>query len=236
PHKKMRDCVWTMIRHVHKLRVFERSRCGLMLKIAVIGLQGAVSEHIVMVRQALQNMGIEGSAVWADQPEELSGVHGVIIPGGESTTIGKLMQRTGTFEVVRRLGESGVPIMGTCAGLILLAKKGDEQVVRTGQPLLGLMDMEVVRNAFGRQRESFETDVRVEGLKGGPFRGVFIRAPAVERVWGEARVVAEVEGRIVGVRQGKLLALSFHPELTDDTRLHEHFLELCRGGRPGASL
>ncbi|MEM2459826.1 MAG: pyridoxal 5'-phosphate synthase glutaminase subunit PdxT, partial [Candidatus Hadarchaeales archaeon] len=115
---------------------------------------------------------------------------------------------------------------------ILLAKEGDEEVRRTGQPLLGLMDMKVIRNAFGRQRESFEADLRVEGLKGGPFRGVFIRAPIVERLWGEARAIAEFEGKIVGVRQGKMLALSFHPELTSDTRIHEYFLQLCRGGRP----
>ncbi|MEM2866576.1 MAG: pyridoxal 5'-phosphate synthase glutaminase subunit PdxT [Candidatus Hadarchaeales archaeon] len=206
------------------------------MRIGVLGLQGAISEHLSSVRRALKALGLRGEAVWVSRKEHLDGVEGLILPGGESTTIGKLMVTTGLFERVREEARGGLPVMGTCAGLILLAKEGDEEVRRTGQPLLGLMDMKVIRNAFGRQRESFETDVRVEGLKGGPFRGVFIRAPAVERVWGEARVVAEVEGRIVGVRQGKLLALSFHPELTDDTRLHEHFLELCRGGRPGASL
>lgn len=205
------------------------------MRIGVLGLQGAVSEHLSSVRRALKALGLRGEAVWVSRKEQLDGVEGLILPGGESTTIGKLMVTTGLFERVREEVRGGLPVMGTCAGLILLAKEGDEEVKRRGQPLLGLMDMKVIRNAFGRQRESFETDVRVEGLKGGPFRGVFIRAPAVERVWGEARVVAEVEGRIVGVRQGKLLALSFHPELTDDTRLHEHFLELCRGGRPGAS-
>ncbi|MEM2874612.1 MAG: pyridoxal 5'-phosphate synthase glutaminase subunit PdxT [Candidatus Hadarchaeales archaeon] len=198
-----------------------------MLRIAVIGLQGAVSEHIAMVRQALRNMGVEGRAMWAVRPEELMDVHGVIIPGGESTTIGKLMQRTGTFEAVRRLGGSGVPILGTCAGLILLAKKGDEQVERTGQPLLGLMDMEVVRNAFGRQRESFEADLSIPLLGEKPFPCVFIRAPVISRIWGEARPIAEFQGKIVGAVQSNLTATAFHPELTSDTRLHEYFLQRC---------
>ncbi len=204
------------------------------LRIGVLGLQGAVSEHLASLRKAMKALGLKGEAVWVSRRKDLEGLEGLILPGGESTTIGRLMVSTGLFEEVREEARGGLPVMGTCAGLILLAKEGDEEVRRTGQPLLGLMDMKVVRNAFGRQRESFEAEVRVEGLRGGPFRGVFIRAPAVERVWGEARALAEVEGRIVGVRQGKLLALSFHPELTEDTRMHEYFLELCRGG-PGAS-
>ncbi|MDI6883878.1 MAG: pyridoxal 5'-phosphate synthase glutaminase subunit PdxT, partial [Hadesarchaea archaeon] len=120
------------------------------MKIGIIGLQGAVSEHIDIVERAIQKLGVQGEAIWVGKPEQLEDVDGVIIPGGESTTIGKLMQRTGTFERVKQLAESGVPILGTCAGLIVLAKRGDEQVMRTGQPLLGLMNIAVVRNAFGR--------------------------------------------------------------------------------------
>jgi len=199
------------------------------LKICVIGLQGAVEEHMEMTRRTMEKMGLEGEVVWARGPEALAGCSGIIIPGGESTTIGRLMQNSGMLEAVRNLGLSGVPIFGTCAGMIMLAKKGDEQVERTGQPLLGLMDMEVVRNAFGRQRESFEVDLEIPILEGRPFRAVFIRAPAVKRVWGDARVVAEFNGRIVGVLQRNFLALAFHPELTDDTRLHEFFLKMCLG-------
>jgi 5'-phosphate synthase pdxT subunit len=198
------------------------------VKIGVIGLQGAVSEHIEATKQAMERLEIQGEVVWVGRPEHLDGVSGVIIPGGESTTIGKLMQRTGTFERVKRLGENGVPIFGTCAGLIALAKRGDEQVMRTRQPLLGLMDMAVVRNAFGRQRESFEVDLEIPLLGEKPFPCVFIRAPAVSEVWGDAEVIAEFQGKIVGVRQGNMIAVAFHPELTPDTRLHEYFLNMCK--------
>jgi len=198
-----------------------------MLKIGIIGLQGAVCEHIAVTRLALNKLGLKGEAVWADSPRDLENVHGIIIPGGESTAIGKLMQRTGTFEVVKKLGESGIPILGTCAGLILLAKKGDEQVKRTGQPLLKLMNAEVVRNAFGRQRESFEVDLRISILGEKPFPCVFIRAPVIKKIWGEAEAIAELRGNIVGAVQNNLIAVAFHPELTPDTRLHEYFLRKC---------
>lgn len=201
------------------------------MRIGVIGLQGAVSEHIEAAGQAMRRLGIRGEALWIDRSSELEGVDGLIIPGGESTTIGKLMQATGLFERVRELGLMGTPILGTCAGMIVLAKRGDEQVERTRQPLLGLMDMSVVRNAFGRQRESFEVDLEIPAFGEGPFRCVFIRAPAVREVWGDARALAEFNGRIVAVQQRNLLALAFHPELTPDTRAHEYFLRMCLEAR-----
>lgn len=198
------------------------------MKIGVIGLQGAVSEHLDATRRAMKKLGIQGEVLWVGRSEQLVGVDGVIIPGGESTTIGKLMQRTGTFERVKQLAESGTPILGTCAGLVVLAKRGDEQVMRTGQPLLGLMDIAVVRNAFGRQRESFEADLKIPLLGEKPFRCVFIRAPAVKEVWGDAEIIAEFQGKIVGVRQGNMIAVALHPELTHDIRLHEYFLRMCK--------
>jgi 5'-phosphate synthase pdxT subunit len=197
------------------------------MRICVIGLQGAVEEHIEVTKLAMRQMNLAGEVVRASSPDDLRECSGIIIPGGESTTIGKLMQKSGMLDLVRNLGLSGVPIMGTCAGMILMAKRGDEQVERTGQPLLGLVDMEVVRNAFGRQRESFETDLEISVLSGPPFRTVFIRAPAASRVWGDAKSIAEFNGRIVGVLQRNFLALAFHPELADDTRLHEFFLRMC---------
>lgn len=178
----------------------------------------------------MKKLGLEGEVIWVGKPEHLDGVNGVIIPGGESTTIGKLMQRTGTFDRVKRLGENGAPILGTCAGLVVLAKRGDEQVMRTGQPLLGLMDIAVVRNAFGRQRESFEAELDIPILGQKPFHCVFIRAPAVKEVWGDAEIIAEFQGKIVGVRQRNMTAVAFHPELTPDTRLHEYFLRMCERG------
>lgn len=198
------------------------------MKIGIIGLQGAVSEHLEAAKRAMQKLGIEGEAIWVGRPAELESVDGIIIPGGESTTIGKLMQMTGLFERVKWLAKNGTPILGTCAGLIVLAKRGDEQIARTKQPLLGLMDISAIRNAFGRQRESFEAELEISTLGKEPFRGVFIRAPAASEVWGDAQVLAKFQGKIVAVQQGGLLAVAFHPELTPDTRLHEYFLRMCR--------
>jgi len=201
------------------------------MKIGVIGLQGAVSEHLEATRRAMRKIGVEGGAIWVGRPEQLEGVDGLIIPGGESTTIGKLMLTTKLFDGIKRLATSGTPILGTCAGLIVLAKRGDEQIARTKQPLLGVMDISVVRNAFGRQRESFEVDLEIPMLGEKPFRAVFIRAPAVSGVWGDTRVLAEFRGKIVAVQEGNLLAVAFHPELTPDTRLHEYFLRMCKSQR-----
>lgn len=198
------------------------------MKIGVIGLQGAVSEHIEAVSRAMHRMGVKGNTIWVDGPKQLENIDGVIIPGGESTTIGKLMQLTETFDRVKKLAESGLPILGTCAGLVVLAKRGDEQVSKTKQPLLGLMDIAVIRNAFGRQRESFEVDLHIPILGKEPFRGIFIRAPAVKEIWGDAKVIAEFMGKIVGVKQKNIIGVAFHPELTHDTRLHEYFLRMCQ--------
>ncbi len=198
------------------------------MKIGIIGLQGAVSEHLEVTKRAMEKLNINGETIWVNEPAQLREIDGVIIPGGESTTIGKLMQHTGTFERVKELAKSGIPVLGTCAGLVLLAKRGDEQVARTGQPLLGLMDIAVVRNAFGRQRESFEVDLEISALGKKPFRCVFIRAPAVSEVWSNVEVLAKFQGKIVGVRQRNMIAVAFHPELTPDTRLHEYFLRMCR--------
>jgi len=201
------------------------------MKIGVIGLQGAVSEHLETTKRAMQKLGIKGEVIWAGRSEQLDDLDRIIIPGGESTTIGKLMLTTGLFEKVREKAANGTPILGTCAGLIILAKRGDEQVVRTKQPLLGLMDISVIRNAFGRQRESFETDLEIPVLGKEPLKAVFIRAPAVEEVWGDVQVLAKFQGKIVGVKQGNLIAVAFHPELTPDTRLHEYFLHMCQKSR-----
>jgi len=197
------------------------------MKIGVVGLQGAISEHVEAVERAMKALGVEGEASWIRGAEEIDELDGVIIPGGESTTIGKLMTKGGLFQKVQERARSGMPVLGTCAGLILLAKEGDEQVERTGQPLLGLMDVKVMRNAFGRQRESFEVDLEIPALGEEPLRAVFIRAPAIERVWGEAKPLAKYQGKIVAAQQGKLVAMAFHPELTPDTRAHEYFLRLC---------
>jgi len=189
------------------------------MRVGVLALQGAFIEHEKMLRR----LGVD--AIEVRLPEELEGLDGLIIPGGESTTIGKVGQRWGLLEPVRAFARSGRPIWGTCAGMILMAKEVVDSV--PGQPLLGLMDMAVRRNAFGRQVESFEADLEVPALGEPPFHAVFIRAPVVTSIGEGVEVLARLEdGAIVAVRQSNLLATAFHPELTDDERFHRYFLNL----------
>jgi 5'-phosphate synthase pdxT subunit len=197
-----------------------------MKKIGVLSVQGDVSEHVSFMRYAAANLGVQLEVVEVKKKNGLSGLDALLFPGGESTTIGKLMVEYELFEPVRELALSGVPILGTCAGLVLLAKEGDEQVEETAQPLLGLMDMRVLRNAFGRQRESFEADLDVRVLGSKPYRGVFIRAPAIEKIWGKAESLCEFQGKIVSARQDNILVTAFHPELSGDLRFHKYFLDL----------
>lgn len=249
----------------------------MVLKVGVVAVQGAVSEHLEAFQRAFRDMGREGEAVPVRRPADMEGVQALAIPGGESTTISRLLKKTGLFELIKRRAEEGMPVLGTCAGLVLLAKEGDEEVRRSGTELMGLMDMAVRRNAFGRQRESFEVEleIRVEGgelagsaampaapapggVHGGeagvrelpglprpgdlrspaeapaplrcgefarPFPAVFIRAPAITRVWGQCRALARVGEAIVLAQQGNMLAAAFHPELTEDTRIHRLLLE-----------
>lgn len=157
---------------------------------------------------------------------DLANVDCLIIPGGESTTIAKLLDRFDMYAPIREMADNGVPIMGTCAGCILMAKEGDSEVRKKRTELLGLMDMRVSRNSFGRQRESFEAELSIEGLDGG-FPAVFIRGPTIEEVWGRCRPLATIGGVHVMVRQDNLLALSFHPELSRDPRIHRMFLDMA---------
>jgi pyridoxal 5'-phosphate synthase pdxT subunit len=192
------------------------------MKIGVLAIQGDFAEHIVM----LKRLGAETLEVRL--PSQLDGLDGLIMPGGESTTIGKLAVDFGLMEPLREFGKIHA-IWGTCAGAIFLSKDA-----RRDQPLLGIMDITVSRNAFGRQVDSFEVDLDIEPLKqatrsAAPFHAVFIRAPIIESVQEDARVLSALpDGRIVAAQQGKLLATSFHPELTRDTRFHEYFLSLIK--------
>lgn len=187
------------------------------MRIGVLALQGAVTEHIVSIELA----GAEAVAV--KKVEELADVQGLIIPGGESTTIGKLMRKYGFIEAIREFSAAGKPIFGTCAGLIVLAEKIEGQ----DEAHLELMDITVARNAFGRQRESFETDLRIKGID-EDVRAVFIRAPLIKSVGSQVDVLSTYQEEIVTARQGHLLVSSFHPELTDDYRLHQYFVDMVR--------
>ena len=190
------------------------------MRIGVLALQGDFAEHIVM----LKDLGVE--AVEVRLSEQLNDLDGLIIPGGESTTIGKLATDFGMMEPLKTFGQRHA-IWGTCAGAIFLSRD-----VSREQPLLGLMDIKVARNAFGRQVDSFEADLDVSELKqatgtNGAFHAVFIRAPIIESVSGDARILVSLpDGRIVAAQQGHFLATSFHPELTGDSRFHQYFLTL----------
>ena len=198
---------------------------GTVKRAGVIGLQGDVSEHIDSLQRVLETAGEEGEVLWIRRREDLERVDCVVLPGGESTTISKLLVKFDLHDLLHQRGEEGMPILGTCAGMIVLCQRGGDQVERTGTRLLGLLEAEVDRNAFGRQRESFETDLEVEGLD-GLLHAVFIRAPAIIRTWGECRPLARVGEHVVMVRQGDILAASFHPELTDDLRVHRMLLDM----------
>jgi len=187
------------------------------MKVGVLALQGAVAEHIRSIEQA------GATGVIVKRVEQLDVLDGLIIPGGESTTIGKLMRKYDFIDAVRSFSAQGKPIFGTCAGLIVLAERIEGQ----DEAHLELMDMTVARNAFGRQRESFETDLPVKGID-EPIRAVFIRAPLITQVGPEVEVLSTFNGEIVTARQGHLLAASYHPELTDDVRLHEYFLGMIK--------
>ena len=187
------------------------------MKIGVLAIQGDFAEHIVM----LKHLGAETAEVRL--PAHLDGLEGLIMPGGESTTIGKLAVDYGLLEPLRDFGKTH-PIWGTCAGAILLSKDA-----RRDQPLLGLMDITVQRNGFGRQVDSFEADLVIPELgEGGPYHAIFIRAPIIESVDGDAKILSKLsDGRIVAAQEGNLLATSFHPELTRDERFHKYFLTLA---------
>ncbi len=197
------------------------------IRIGVLALQGDFREHI----QAMERLGAEARAVRL--PRDLEGLDGLIIPGGESTVMGKLMVAYELDQPLREAIAGGLPTWGTCAGLILLARETDNALA--GQPLLAAMDIRVCRNAFGTQRESFEVNLAVPALGDQPVHAVFIRAPIVESVGAGVETLARVEpglfgapGDIVAVRQGPLLGTAFHPEVTDDLRFHDYFLSMAR--------
>jgi len=195
------------------------------MKIGVLALQGAFREHI----EALRKLGVE--AVEVRLPEQLEGLDGLIIPGGESTAIGKLAVKYGLQEAIRRYAEMGKPVYGTCAGMILLSND-----VGRDQPLLGVMNVKVERNAFGRQLDSFETQLEIPELGEEPFPGVFIRAPKIEDVGEGVDVLAKLpDGTPVAARQDNMIVTAFHPELTDDLRFHRYFLAMAEAGRRAAA-
>jgi pyridoxal 5'-phosphate synthase pdxT subunit len=195
-----------------------------MKRVGIIAAQGDIAEHILSVENVFRERGEQGEAIPVRSLSELDSVHAVILPGGESTAISKLLVKFGLHDALIERTNDGMPIMGTCAGSILLSSRGGYDVTRTETKLLGLMDMEVNRNAFGRQRESFQTRLRIEGFD-DPYEAIFIRAPAITEVWGKCSPLARVDDYIVMAQQDVRFALTFHPELTPDTRLHSLLID-----------
>lgn len=189
--------------------------------VGVLGLQGDIEEHMAALRAC------KVEAVRVKTPEDLKAVAGLIIPGGESTTVGNLLERFKLAKPLLDRAKAGMPIWGTCMGMIVMAEK----VAGSKQPTLGLLHIEVKRNAFGRQIESAEEQLQIEGFDGKPFPGVFIRSPWIESAWGGAHILAYLDGKGVMVWQKNLLGTSFHPELTDDLRIHKYFLEMVAGAK-----
>jgi len=184
------------------------------LNVGILSIQGDVQENLLSTRDALNELGIDGKVTDVKTPEEISQLDGLIIPGGESTTIGQLSLVNGSMKVLKEKIENGMPVLGICAGMIMLSKTANDRVVgKTDQPLLGILDIKLERNSFGRQRES-------------KFNGVFIRAPSISDVGSDIEVISKFNERIVAVKKGNVIATAFHPELTTDISLHKYFVNL----------
>lgn len=200
------------------------------MRIGVIAIQGNVEEHIIALENALREFNLIAEIIKIKHRGLVDSCDALVLPGGESTTLGRLLKKEGIAEEIKTAAHSGIPIMGTCAGLVLLAKYGDEQVKKTGQSLLELMDIHVNRNAFGRQRESFETLVCFNEFK-EPFNAIFIRAPGITECGNDVEILSKYNDSIVAARQKNMLALAFHPELSDDYRIHHYFLKMILESR-----
>jgi len=188
-----------------------------------LDVQGDVKEHVAAVREAAFSLGLTAKVLEVRTPAAIKSLSALVLPGGESTTIGSLMRKYGMLDAVTDVA-CDIPVFGTCAGMVLLAKEGAR--MKDGQPLLGLVDAKVVRNAYGRQKDSFEAELNIPVLGKRGYHGVFIRAPALVKVWGRCRSLCRYGGKVVFARQDNLLVSAFHPELTCDTRVHEYFLKM----------
>ena len=197
--------------------------------IGILGFQGGVAEHTHMLKKVFGAMNIHGEIRDVRRIKDLDGLDGIIIPGGESTTIGFLAKRVNLIDQLREMILSGLTTLGVCAGTIMMSKKVIDKVVgEVRQPILSVMNIEVVRNYFGRQRESFETDLKISILGDEPFRGIFIRAPAITNVGNNVESLAKLNDVTILARQSNMIAAVFHPELTNDDRIHRLFISIIK--------
>ena len=197
------------------------------LTVGVLSIQGDVQENLVSTKAAIDELGIDGKVIAVRTPDEISQLDGLIIPGGESTTIGQLSLVNGSLKILKEKIQSGMPVLGICAGMIMLSNTANDRVIgKTDQPLLDILDIKLERNSFGRQKQSFESDISLDSINIPKFNGVFIRAPSVSDVGSDVEVLSKFNERIVAVKKGNIIATAFHPELTEDTALHKYFINL----------
>jgi len=202
------------------------------ITIGVLAIQGDVQENIFATQKALDELGISGHVIPVKTPDEIYKLNGLIIPGGESTTIGQLSLVNRSRTAIKEKIEQGMPVFGICAGMIVLSTTADDRVVgKTNQPLLEFLDIQLERNSFGSQRNSFEANVSLNSINIPKFNGVFIRAPSVSSMGPGVEVLSKYEEKIVAVRKGNIIGTSFHPELTQDTALHKYFVNLVNQAR-----
>ncbi|HEU4482632.1 MAG TPA: pyridoxal 5'-phosphate synthase glutaminase subunit PdxT [Nitrososphaeraceae archaeon] len=197
------------------------------IKVGVLGIQGDIEENILSTVEALKKLNLRGTVESVRYSESIAELDGLILPGGESTVIGSLLSIQGkVFQTIEKKITEGMPVLGTCAGLIMLSKRTYDKVVgETKQKLFGMLDVVIERNAFGRQHESFEVDLEIPVLGKEPFRGIFIRSPIVNNVGESVTILTKFNDKIVAVKQNNIIGTSFHPELSADRRLHELFIK-----------
>ena len=199
------------------------------IEIGILAIQGDVQENILSTKAALEELGIEGNVKSVKDPKEISKLDGLIIPGGESTTIGQLSLVNGSLKKIKERIEDGMPVLGICAGMIMLSKTADDRLIgKTSQPLLEYFDIKLERNSFGRQRDSFEAKVSMDPISISNFDAVFIRAPSISEVGTDVQIISKFDDKIVAVKKGNVIGTSFHPELTPDLSLHKYFVNLVK--------
>ena len=197
--------------------------------VGILALQGDVTENFMATMAALHDAGIDATVSQVKTPDQISKLDGLIIPGGESTMMGQLSMVNGAMNALKELIDGGTPVFGICAGMILLSKNSTDRVMgSTEQPLLDMLDVEIERNSFGRQKDSFQAEISLDPIGISSFQGVFIRAPAILTSGSDVTVLSKFNEKIIAVKQGNILATSFHPELTQDVSLHKHFVEMIK--------
>jgi len=199
------------------------------LHIGILSIQGDVAENVISTKNALTELDLDGKVQPVKTPEQISELDGLIIPGGESTMIGQLSLVNGSLKKIKEKIEGGMPVLGICAGLILLSKEAKDRIVGvTDQPLLELLDIQVERNSFGRQRDSFEAKIEINSIKIPKFNGVFIRAPSIIEIGNNVEIVSKFNEEIIAVKQNNILGIAFHPELSNDVSIHKYFVNMIK--------